>query len=76
MLGMLQLLNTSGYLQPSVTLWRPCIVLTLGSPLKKRRKKKNPSPNLGFRTSTFRTWTDEKKKPLVLTLGCPSEKGD
>jgi hypothetical protein len=53
------------------------LVLTLGSPPQKGEKKKNFGPDLAFRTSTFRTWTDgEKKKPLVLTLGSPSEKGE
>jgi hypothetical protein len=52
----------------------------------KKKKKKNPDPDLGFRTSTFKTWTDGKKiklnkikkkfkKILVLTLGSPPEKG-
>ncbi len=39
------------------------LVLTLGSPPEKGEKKKPPGPDLGFRTSTFKTWTDGKKKP-------------
>jgi hypothetical protein len=37
--------------------------------------KKNPGPNLGFRTSTFRTWTDKKKNPLGINPGQPAGKG-